>query len=307
MSDQRPTISDRRPWAEFPAGAGRAGPELSRRDFMRLLGASAALAGVYGCTKRPDEPILPYVNQPPELTPGVPRYYATAMTLDGLATGLLVESHDGRPTKVEGNPDHPASLGAAGVYEQASVLQLYDPHRSRRVRHGGRASSWSDVAQLLAPAAMARRVGARGDGLRVLLAPTASPLTLALLARVRERWPGAGVHVHAPFPAAPDTGDALLPQADLTRADVVLALDSDFLASGAYHLRWAHDWAQRRGAADGPSRLYVMESGVTPTGAAADHRLRVRPGEMATMAAALLREVRAARGGAAPAGAEGDT
>src|ERR687885_245089 len=107
---------------------------LSRRGFVKLLGASIALAGLDGCTRMPAADILPYVDQP-ELTPGVPRYYATAMVLDGFATGLLVESHEGRPTKVEGNPDHPASLGAVGVFEQASVLQLYDPHRAKRIRH----------------------------------------------------------------------------------------------------------------------------------------------------------------------------
>ncbi|HEU4630329.1 MAG TPA: 4Fe-4S dicluster domain-containing protein [Gemmatimonadaceae bacterium] len=295
MSDEQRATSDGRRPAEFPPGVARPGPVLSRRDFVRLLGASAALAGVYGCSRRPDELILPYVHQPPELTPGVPQYYATAMTLDGLATGLLVESHDGRPTKVEGNPDHPASLGAAGVHEQASVLQLYDPHRSRHVRHGAQQADWDAVARLLAPVALGQRVGARGEGLRLLLEPTASPLTVALLARVRERWPAAGVHVHAPF-AAPDDGDALLPLPDLTRADVVLALDADFLASGPFHLRWAHDWAVRRGAGGGPSRLYVVESGFTPTGATADHRLAVRPGELETVAAALLAGVRAARG-----------
>src|SRR5438045_8410220 len=100
---------------------------LGRRRFVTLLGASLALAGLDGCSRMPPRDILPYVDQP-ELTPGRPRYYATSMVLDGYATGLLVESHEGRPTKVEGHPDHPASLGAAGVFEQASVLQLYDPH-----------------------------------------------------------------------------------------------------------------------------------------------------------------------------------
>src|SRR5690348_4966988 len=115
---------------EFPMGAAERGDGINRRSFFKLLGASLALAGVGACTSMPDEKILPYVNQPPEITPGIPLHYATSMVLDGYATGLLVESHAGRPTKIEGNPDHPASLGASGVYEQASVLELYDPHRA---------------------------------------------------------------------------------------------------------------------------------------------------------------------------------
>jgi molybdopterin-containing oxidoreductase family iron-sulfur binding subunit len=131
---------------EFPAGAAELADGMTRRSFVRLLGASIALAGVGGCFERPRERILPYVSDSPESTPGVARHYATAMTLGGYATGLLVESHVGRPTKIEGNPDHPASLGAAGVYEQASILQLYDPERARTVRLGRAKASWSENA-----------------------------------------------------------------------------------------------------------------------------------------------------------------
>src|SRR5438874_5179550 len=157
----------------FPASGADA---LGRRGFMKLLGASLALAGLDGCSRMPPRDILPYVDQP-ELTPGMPLYYATSMVLDGYATGLLVESHEGRPTKVEGNPDHPASLGAAGVFEQASVLQLYDPQRARRVRHGGAAASWAELASTLAPGALQPHLGAGGAGLFLLMEPTSSPLT----------------------------------------------------------------------------------------------------------------------------------
>ena len=122
------------------------GDDVSRRSFLKFLGASLALAGLDGCTRIPAEKILPYVNQPPELIPGIPVHYATAMVLDGFATGLVVEAHEGRPTKIEGNPDHPASLGAAGVLEQASLLQLYDPHRATRVRSGRSTSNWAAFA-----------------------------------------------------------------------------------------------------------------------------------------------------------------
>src|ERR671936_3173104 len=117
---------------------------LSRRRFFKLVGASAAVGGLAACSSRPAREIRPYVHQPPELTPGRPLHYATALVEDGFATGVLVESHEGRPTKIEGNPDHPASLGAAGVHEQASVLQLYDPHRARQVRHDGRVTGWNE-------------------------------------------------------------------------------------------------------------------------------------------------------------------
>src|SRR5437868_8063265 len=157
--------------------------DLSRRDFMKLLGASVALAGLAGCTREPLEPILPYVTQP-ELTPGVPRHYATAMVIDGYATGVIVESHEGRPTKIEGNPDHPASLGAAGIFEQASVLQLYDPHRAKRIRRGRSTSTWSAFAAEFAPANLRKRVGVVGERLVLLLEPTSSPLEAELLKKI---------------------------------------------------------------------------------------------------------------------------
>src|SRR3569623_599157 len=146
--------------------------ELTRRDFLKLLGASIALAGLDGCTRIPAEKILPYVTQPPEVTPGVPLHYATSLVLDGYATGLVVESHAGRPTKVEGNPDHPASLGAAGVFEQASVLQLYDPHRARQALQGSRKLSWDAFTESVAPAILRKKSGAHGAGLHFLLEPT---------------------------------------------------------------------------------------------------------------------------------------
>src|SRR5579864_396978 len=114
----------------------------SRRNFLRLMGASMALAGVYGCSERPSEKILPYVNPPEQVVPGMPLVFATAMPLNGFGYGVLVESHEGRPTKIEGNPDHPASLGGTNLLMQASVLQLYDPQRASQVNHGGVVYSW---------------------------------------------------------------------------------------------------------------------------------------------------------------------
>ncbi len=306
---------------EFPPGVDEPPDGMSRRAFVKLLGASAALAGLAACTRAPAEKILPYGRETPELTPGIPLHYATSMVIGGYATGLLVESHEGRPTKVEGNPEHPASLGAAGVLQQASVLQLYDPYRARNAREGSTPRRWSDVAASLASLPSVRPGGA-GAGLRFLLRPTSSPLTASLIDRVKERYPEAHFHYHAPLDHGGSAaasralfGDALLPQYDFTRARVVLSLDSDFMDTGPFSLRYARDFAGRRRAGMTPTtdstpgvsmnRLYVVEGMWSPTGTLADHRLRVRPGDVASVAAAVLREVlalRAAAAGTLPAG-----
>src|SRR6185437_10567378 len=284
------------PGGEFPPGAADCDPELSRRDFLTLLGASAALATA--CTRQPRERILPYAERPPEVVPGVPLHYATSMPLDGYATGLLVESHEGRPTKIEGNPDHPASLGAAGVYEQASVLGLYDPDRARIPRVAHRSASWEEITTALVPQALRPHVGTRGAGLHVLLQPSSSSLVASLLARVRTVFPESAIHFHASLvhdaPLAASRalfGMPLQPLYDLRHADVLVALDADTLASGPFHLRYAHDFAMRRRLAkptDAVSRLYVAEPCPTPTGSIADHRLRTPPSGIVPLLAALL-------------------
>jgi molybdopterin-containing oxidoreductase family iron-sulfur binding subunit len=260
------------------------GDDLSRRGFLKLLGASLALAGLDGCTRMPAEKILPYVNQPPELTPGIPVHYATSMVVDGFATGLIVEAHEGRPTKIEGNPEHPASLGAAGVLEQASVLQLYDPNRATRVRSGRTVSSWQAFAAAFAPARLRARVG-QGERFALLLEPTSSPLVGDLLARLQTLYPRMSVYFYAPLASR----EATVRQYDLQRADVILAVDSDFLSSGPFNLRYARQFAnRRRNPRSGMNRLYAMEATFSVTGAAADHRLRVRPSAIES----LLRELR---------------
>jgi len=127
---------------EFPSEVEAITDPVARRTFLKLMGASIGLAGITACTRQPEEPIVPYVKQPEELIPGKPLFYATAMTVGGVATGLLVESHEGRPTKVEGNPDHPGSLGAADVFAQAAVLDLYDPDRARTITNLGEIRPW---------------------------------------------------------------------------------------------------------------------------------------------------------------------
>ncbi len=286
---------------EFPPAADLPPGALTRRSFVHLLGASLALAGIGGCVRRPRQKILPYVARPPEMTPSAARRYATSMTLGGYATGLLVESHTGRPTKIEGNPDHPASFGAAGVLEQASVLGLYDPQRARTPRRAGRRSPWDAFAAAIGPAQLRNAVGARGAGLHLLLEPSASPLQAELLAHVRQRYPGARIHVDAPLAGdgertgtAAAFGRAMQPVYDFTAADVVLALDADFLGAMPFHLRYARDFASRRRIAapsDDMNRLYVVETAPTVTGGAADHRLRARPTEIPALVAALVEQI----------------
>ncbi len=302
-------------------GAGLPGepPDgVSRRNFLKVLGTSVALGGMGACTQPPREKILPYADRPPEVTPGIPVYYATSMVLGGYATGLLVESHTGRPVKVEGNPGHPASLGAAGVYEQASPLQLYDPERGKGILYRGQPATWGSLHAALGLAPPFRaRWGGRGEGLAFLLEPTSSPLVLTLLARVRDRFPAARVFFHGPArdDSAPQGtvrayGRPLHPRYDLSRAAVVVSLDADFLGGEMpYGLRYARDFAERRriaGPAGAMNRLYVAEGVPSPTGTLADHRLRLRTGEVRQAATALLAAL-AAGGGAGLPGLPGLT
>ncbi len=269
---------------------------MSRRRWLALLGASMALAGVSGCRSKSGHNIVPYVTTPPEVTPGVLRYYATSLDLDGFATGILVESHEGRPTKVEGNPQHPASLGSTGVYEQASVLGLYDQHRARAARRGAAPATWRAFVQQFEGAR-----SDRGAGLRFVLRPTGSPLLLDLIGRVQARYPAARFTFYAPARSAHPArgaelafGAPLQAQYDFRTADVILALDADFLASMPFSVRYARQFAERRriGSPTGAmNRLYVIEPGLTPTGSMADHRLRKRPSDVPAIAAAIAAEL----------------
>src|SRR5580700_2911662 len=159
---------------EFPHGANDPEAKIDRRDLLKVMAASAAFAGLSGCTKLPTQKIVPYVRQPEEIIPGKALFYATATTLGGVATGILVESHMGRPTKIEGNPDHPGSLGAADAFSQASILGLYDPDRSQAEIHDGRIESWSEFQRQLG-IAMEEQKPNKGAGVRILTESITSP------------------------------------------------------------------------------------------------------------------------------------
>src|SRR6267378_1676220 len=152
---------------EFRRGASEWLDSVSRRGFLKLMSASLALAGMSGCTKMPLEPIVPYVKQPEDVVPGRPKFYATAFTLSGYASPVLVESHLGRPTKIEGNPEHPASLGGTDVFTQASLLGLYDPDRSQTLTYLGDVRSWSALVEAIhGPMNVQKTL--QGAGLRIL-------------------------------------------------------------------------------------------------------------------------------------------
>jgi len=258
---------------------------VSRRSILKLLGASMALAGLSGCTRQPEEHIVPYVNMPENLVPGKARYYATTVALGGYAHGVLAESHEGRPTKLEGNPDHPATLGACDAISQASVLSLYDPDRSGSVRHQNVISRFEDCL-----GAIRQRQhewdASNGSGLCFVSETITSPSERDQIDRLKRRWPHARWFVHDPVDRrSVFDGSELLfeqplePRYRFGRAAVVVSLDADFMQSQPGFLRYARDFMDRRRPTNhqtAPSRLYAIESNLTSTGAVADHRQALR-------------------------------
>ncbi len=297
---------------EFPEGADSPPDGMSRRTLLTLLGASAALAGA-GCSRGPAESIVPYVRTPPEVTPSIASAYATTMTLGGYGTGLVVESHEGRPTKAEGNPEHPASLGSLGTLAQACVLGLYDPSRAGAILHGGSPATWQDFVRAVTAAPGEER-GVRQQ-VHVLLEPTSAPHLIDRVLRARAQ--GIVVHYDAPLArqAAWEAslrvfGRTVEIRPDFRKADVIVAFDADFLDGSMAPPAWARAWGdRRRGAppregAGTPSRLYAVEPRLTVTGMSADERLRVPARDVRALAAALLARVLADKpGGAARADA----
>ncbi|HEY2899654.1 MAG TPA: TAT-variant-translocated molybdopterin oxidoreductase [Polyangia bacterium] len=279
---------------EFPPGASELNDGVSRRSFMQLVGVSTAVAGFgVGCRK-PNEKIIPFVRRPEEMTPGNPQHFATAHTLEGFASGLVVESHEGRPTKVEGNPDHPISLGAANSYDQALILGLYDENRAKQLTHDGEAWAWRSLVQQINERGQALAADG-GAKLRFLTEPTASPLMGDLRRRILEKFPRAKFVSYSAVggEAAVDGarlafGKPLQPRAHFTEASVVLSLDADFLGDGPEQLRHAREFAARREPGPNMNRLYVVEPSMTITGGMADHRLRLRGADVAAFALAVI-------------------
>ena len=223
----------------------------SRRNFLKLAGASMAFAGITACTKLPKQVIVPYVRQPEEFIPGVPLYYATAMQMGGVGTGLVVTSHLGRPTKIEGNPDHPGSLGASDYFHQASVLTMYDPDRAQAVTKNGQINAWIAFQGEVASRHEAAKIN--GAGLRILTETVTSPTLTAGINAVLKDLPGAKWHQyevggrHSAYQGAMLAfGRPVNTIYNFAQADVIVSLDADFLACGPGNLRHARQFADKR-------------------------------------------------------------
>jgi MoCo/4Fe-4S cofactor protein with predicted Tat translocation signal len=297
---------------EFPEQASEWNDPKGRREFLKLMSASLALAGVGACTKQPPEAIVPYVKQPEDLVPGRPLFFASAIPMSGVAQPVLVESHMGRPTKIEGNPDHPASLGATDALTQAAVLGLYDPDRAQTVTYRGDARTWG-AFQSAVQSALTAQKASQGAGLRFLSGPITSPSLAEQMATILQDFPQARWHQFDPIARDGSRQSAAAPGSTVyhfDKADVILSLESDFLACGPASVRYARDFADRRRVTDeqkSMNRLYVVESAPTLTGTKADHRLPVRASEVAAVAGQLAAAVgagNAAQGGSTPAGSD---
>jgi Fe-S-cluster-containing dehydrogenase component/anaerobic selenocysteine-containing dehydrogenase len=270
--------------------------DSTRRRFLEVMGASIALAAGVGCTRPATEFLMPYVDAPEQTLPGIPKYYATAAIVNGIAQGVVVETHLGRPTKVEGNPAHPASLGATNVLSQACVLDLYDPFRSKEVVYKNELSSWDDFSLAFAEALEPIRA-AYGRGLAILTETVISPSYGSQLSKVLTRLPEskwcqydpAGPH-SAREGAQMAFGRYVNTYYRLENADVIVSLDADFLTCGQTSTRYAHDFALKRrvrGTNTSMNRLYVAESSISSTGGKADHRVQLRYPEIGLFAAEL--------------------
>lgn len=282
---------------EFGAGAAEMLEGGSRRTLLKLMAAGFGLAGLTAC-RRPVEKILPHAKGVENYVHGKPLHYATVYNVGGVASGLLVETNDGRPTKVEGNPKHPHSLGATSAQAQAAVLSLYDPDRAARVEKNGVRASWDDFASW-AKSELAN-AGA-GAGLRILSERSSSPTLAGLKAELLKKYPEAKWvefdsvsfdNILAGSRIA--FGQPLEPLHDFSKADVILSLDSDFLGLDARSILPVKQFSSRRRVEkpeDLMNRLYVAEANFSVTGATADHRLRVKASDIGAFALALAKEL----------------
>jgi MoCo/4Fe-4S cofactor protein with predicted Tat translocation signal len=279
---------------EFPKGASEWIDSVSRRGFLKVMGASLGLAGMTGCVKLPFEPIVPYVRQPEEVIPGRPMFYATAMTLGGYANPILVESHLGRPTKIEGNDQHPASLGGTDIFAQASLLTMYDPDRSQSVVSMGDQRSWQAFTSAIQGPLNAQK-NLQGAGIRILTPTISSPTLADQLRNFLKIYPQAKWHCYEPINrdnvlegAKLAFGQPVETRYDFSKADVIVSLDADFLYAGfPGNVKYIRDFAKRRNPDAPMNRLYVIESTPTTTGAKADHRLPLRASDIETFAKAM--------------------
>ncbi len=276
---------------EFPGSAQEWVDPVSRRGFLRLMGASMALAGLAGCTKQPDEPIYPYVKAPEDLILGKPMYFATAHPFVTGAVPLLVKSDQFRPIKIDGNPDHAYNQGSSDPFTQGALLDLYDPDRSKHVMYRGESREWAEFAQELRLKAAATKDGA---GIYFLSETIVSPTLARQWKAVQAAFPKATLVQYDPAIAGTAIEKGENVQYDLSGADVIVSLDADFLSSSAFpgFHKLVHDYAARRKEPEnGMNRLYTVESMTTTTGMKAEHRLGLRAGEIPAFAEELAKAV----------------
>ncbi len=245
----------------------------SRREFLKLMGASLALAGWSGCTRQPLEKIVPYVRQPEEVVPGEPLFYATSFQQDGYAEGVLVESNLGRPTKIEGNPLHPASFGATSRFAQASILDLYDPTRAKTPLFKNRTATWDEFRKFF------QEQSAEGKELALLFRPSTSPTLQSQLKAFSAAHPQTNIYLYDP--CGLDGGGAAKPllaqqssvRYDFSKANIILSLFGDFLSELPGSLAYARQtMSNRRAGAQIFNRIYSIESVPGLVGTIADHR-----------------------------------
>ena len=299
---------------EFPQAASEwDSGEEGRRNFLKLMGASLALGGLSACTKQPTELIYPYVNAPENIIAGKPLFYATAFTMSGVSTGILMESHMGRPTKVEGNPLHPASLGSTDVITQSSVLNLYDPDRSQTLSFLGEIRTYSSFLTMIKQV-LSEQDAKKGAGIRILTETIGSPTLGDQMKGILAQYPSAkwiqweplGAQ-NARIGAKMATGQFVNSYYKLDFAKVILAIDSDFLVTGPATARYAREYIDGRrvrGDQHTMNRLYAVESTYTATGAKADHRYALKASAIEPFVRALAGAVGVASAGSGtqPAG-----
>ena len=289
-----------------PSANGDTGPmsdqtpgTVSRRDVLAALATMTAFAALPSC-RRPEQKIVPYVRQPEDVVPGNPLHFATALSMMGTAFGVIVESHEGRPTKIEGNPLHPESQGATSSFLQASILDLYDPDRSRGPRKRSLAQTWDSVELMLSDLGQTLEK-TRGRSLSIITDCHRSPTMLSAIRDLQKAMPEARIVRYEPFGGGSSAaglklafGRPLEAAYQLSEAEVILALDSDFLGFEGSPIRAARDWSQRRAPERGPmSRLYVCESSMTVTGSNADHRFRCASGEILDVLCSVASQLQA--------------
>ncbi len=287
--------------------------DLDRRDFLKLTGAGMALAGLSGCRILPQTKSVPYVRAPEQLVPGQSLYYATTLESRGLGIGVLVRSYEGRPVKIEGNPEHPSSLGATDVWIQAELLGLYDPERAKSVIERGEVRAWDQFFSA-ARTLLQKEVGSGGAGIRLVTPTVISPTYAALIGKFLAKYPRAQWVQWEPLSQTSVRqgtqlvfGKPLTPVYHLDQAKTILSLDADFLLTLPGSVRYAREFADGRRVREGRtemSRLYTIESSYSLTGASSDHRVALKPSDIERFARALYAKVTGSGAGQLPAGVE---